>query len=100
VVEKESNDFLKLIKYNEYYIVDQLKETSSRISLMSLILNSETYQNALQKVLNEAYIPQDIMYKTMEDVVGRIHATNYLYFIKDELDVRGTGHNKPMYITI
>lgn len=100
MVEKESNDFLKLIKYSEYYIVDQLKETSSRISLISLILNSETYQNALQKVLNEAYIPQDIMYKTMEDVVGRIHATNYLYFIKDELDVRGIGHNKPMYITI
>jgi len=47
VVEKESNDFLKLIKYSEYYIVDQLKETLSRIFLMSLILNSKTYQNAL-----------------------------------------------------
>jgi hypothetical protein len=35
----------------------------------------------------------------MEHLVGRIHATNYLYFIVDELDVEGTGHNKPLYIT-
>ena len=65
VTEEESNEFLKLIKHSEYYIVNQLKRTP-RISLMSLILNSEPYRNALQKVLNEAYIPQDIEQKTME----------------------------------
>jgi len=32
--------------------------------------------------------------------VGRIHATNYLYFTADELDDEGTGHNKPLYITV
>jgi hypothetical protein len=37
---------------------------------------------------------------TMEHLVGRIHVMNYLYFTKDELDVGGTGHNKPLYITI
>jgi len=32
--------------------------------------------------------------------VGRIQATNYLYFIDDELDPEGVGHNKPLYITV
>ena len=67
---------------------------------MSLILNSEPHRNALQKVLNEAYVPQDIEHKTMEHLVGRIHTTNYLYFTADELDAEGTGYNKPLYITV
>jgi len=100
VTEKEFNEFLKLIKHSKYCIVDQLKKTPVRISLMSLILSSEPHRNALQKVLNEAYVPQDIEQKTMEHLVGRIHATNYLYFTADELDVEGIGHNKPLYITV
>jgi len=35
----------------------------------------------------------------MKHLVGRIHATNYLYFTANELDAEGTGHNKPLYIT-
>ena len=100
LTEEESNEFLKLIKHSEYCIVDQLKKTPARISLMSLMLSSKPHRNALQKVLNEAYVPQDIEHKTMEHLVGRIHATNYLYFTADELDAEGTGHNKPLYITV
>jgi len=100
VTEEKSNEFLKLIKHSEYYIVDQLKKTSARISLMSLILSFEPHQNALQKVLKEAYAPHDIEQKTMEHLMGRIHATNYLYFTADEVDAEGTKHNKPLYITI
>jgi len=39
---------------------------------MSLILSSEPHRNALQKVLNEAYIPQDIEQRTMEHLVGSV----------------------------
>jgi hypothetical protein len=35
--------------------------------------------------------------KTIEQVVRTIYATNYLYCTVDELDARGTGHNKPLY---
>jgi len=38
---------------------------------------------------------QDIAYRTMKHLVGRIYVTNYLYFTKDELNAIGTGHNKP-----
>ncbi|XP_073261622.1 uncharacterized protein [Populus alba] len=100
VTEEETNEFLKLMKHSEYSIVDQLKKTPAKISIMSLILSSEPHRNALQKVLNEAYVPQDIEQKTMEHLVGRIHAANYLYFTEDELDAEGTGHNKPLYVTV
>jgi hypothetical protein len=60
VIEEEINEFLKLMKHSEYCIVDQLKKTPAKISIMSLILSFELHRDALQKVLNEAYIPQDI----------------------------------------
>jgi hypothetical protein len=58
VTEDDSNEFLKLIKHSESYIVDQLRKTPARISLMSLILSSDSNRNALQKVLNKAYVPR------------------------------------------
>ena len=33
-------------------------------------------------------------------MVGRIQATNYIYFTDDELNHEGTGHNNPLYITV
>jgi hypothetical protein len=45
-------------------------------------------------------MPCDINQETIEHLVGRIQASNYLYFTKDELDPDGIGHNKPLYITI
>ena len=100
MVENETNEFLKLMKHSEYCIVDQLKKTPAKISIMSLILNSELHHNALQKVLNKAYIPQNVEQKTIENLVGRIHDANYLYFMEDELDAEETGHNKPLYVTV
>jgi len=65
VTEEKSNEFLKLIKHSEYCILNQLKKTPARISLMSLILSFDLHRNALQKVLNEVSVPQDIEQKTM-----------------------------------
>jgi len=58
--DEEANEFLKLMKHNEYSVVDQLKKTTARISLLLLVLSLELHRNTLQKVLNEAYVPQDI----------------------------------------
>ena len=38
--EEEAGEFLKLMKYGEYSVVEQLKKTSVRISLVSLVLSS------------------------------------------------------------
>jgi hypothetical protein len=55
---------------------------------------------ALHKVLNEAYVPQEINQKAMEYLVGRIQASNYMYFTKDEMGLDCTRHNKPLYIIV
>lgn len=46
------------------------------------------------------YVPKDITQDSIEHLVGRIHATNYIYFTDDELDQEGTSHNNPLYITV
>jgi len=60
VTEEKTNEFLKLMKHSEYSVVEQLKKFLAIISLLSLILSSEPYRKALQKVLNEAYMLKDI----------------------------------------
>jgi hypothetical protein len=47
VSEEEANEFLKLMKHSEYSMVEQLKKTSARLSLMPLILSSEPHCNML-----------------------------------------------------
>jgi predicted NACHT family NTPase len=47
VGEEEANEFLKLMKHSEYSMVEQLKKTPARLSLMSLILSSEPHYNML-----------------------------------------------------
>jgi len=47
VTEEETNEFLKLMKHGEYSVVEQLKKTLARISLLSLILSSEPHRKAL-----------------------------------------------------
>jgi len=96
--EEKTNEFLKLIKYSDYSFVKQFNKTSIRISMLSLLLSFKPLRKALQKVLNEAYVPQDINQKIMKHLVRRIQALNYLYFTKNELDFDGTRNNRPKYI--
>jgi len=100
VSKEEATEFLKPMKHYEYNVVEQLKKIPARIFLMSLILIYEPHHNALQIVLNKAYVPQNIAQKTMKHFIKRIYVTNYLYFTKHELDARGTSHNKHLYITL
>jgi hypothetical protein len=51
-------------------------------------------------MINEACVSQDICQKTMEHLVSRIQALNYMYFAEDELDPEGTKHNALLYIMI
>jgi len=45
--EEKAIDFLKLMKYSEYSVVDQLKKTPTNIFLLSLILRLELHRNTL-----------------------------------------------------
>ena len=49
ITEDETNEILKLMKHSEYNVVEQLKKTPARISLLSLILSSKPHRKALQR---------------------------------------------------
>ncbi|GAU51925.1 hypothetical protein TSUD_417080, partial [Trifolium subterraneum] len=59
-VYEDSDEVLKMIKRSEYKIVDQLLQTPSKISILSLLLNSDAHREALMKVLDQAYVDHDI----------------------------------------
>jgi hypothetical protein len=47
ISEEEASEFLNLMKHNEYNVVEQLRKTSTWISLMSFILSYEPHCNVL-----------------------------------------------------
>lgn len=57
---QEVEELLKIIRKSDYKIVDQLGQTPSKISILSLLLCSEVHRNALMKLLNTAYVPHEI----------------------------------------
>lgn len=52
----ESQEFLVLIRKRDFKIVDQLGQTPSKISVLSLILSSEAHRATLMEVLNAAQV--------------------------------------------
>src|SRR4051812_36253044 len=55
-VNPDFDEIWKLIKRSEYKIVDQLMQTPSKISILSLLLNSEAHREGLMRVLDQAFI--------------------------------------------
>ena len=51
VTEIEANEFLKFIKHSEYSIVEQLHKLPTKISLLTLMVNSKPHREAMLKVL-------------------------------------------------
>ena len=66
------DEVLKLIKKSEYKVVDQLMQTTSKISILSLLINSDTHKEALMKVLEQALVDHDVTIGQFEGIVGNI----------------------------
>jgi len=45
-------------------------------------------------------MPQDINQETIEHLIGRIQASNYMYFTEDELKYDDIRYSKPLYIIV
>ncbi|KAF1854735.1 hypothetical protein Lal_00033669 [Lupinus albus] len=58
VSEEEACEFLRFIKQSEYQVIDQLSRTPAKVSLLSLLMNSEAHREVLFKVLNQAHYGQ------------------------------------------
>ena len=58
--QEEAEELLRLIRNSYYKVVDQLNQTPSKISILSLLLSSEPHRRAMLKILNEAHVTNDI----------------------------------------
>ena len=88
------------MKQSEYSVVERLHRTPVQISLLSLVLRSEPHRRTQAKVLNEAHVAHDVSTEKFGNLVGQIHATNYITFTDDEIDPGGTGHLRSLHITV
>ncbi|XP_019416408.1 PREDICTED: uncharacterized protein LOC109327698 [Lupinus angustifolius] len=100
VSNEEACEFLRFIKQSEYKVVDQLNKTPARISLLSLLMSSEAHRNMLLKVLNQAHVNHDITTDRFGGIVNNIIADNYISFCDQELPPEGTGHVRPLHISV
>ncbi|XP_058726079.1 uncharacterized protein LOC131597396 [Vicia villosa] len=99
-VAKEMEEFLKIIKKSEYKVVDQLSQTQSKISILQLLLCSETHRNALCRLLSTAFVPPEISVNQLEGVVSNINVGNGLGFTDADLPSEGRNHNRALHISV
>ncbi|XP_058775445.1 uncharacterized protein LOC131649706 [Vicia villosa] len=74
VANKDAEEFLALIKKSDYRVVDQLHQTPSKISLLSLLVHSEKHRDALMKILNTAHVTKDITVNQFDGMVANLTA--------------------------
>jgi hypothetical protein len=98
--EKDVEEFMRIIKKSDYKIVDQLNQTPSKISILSLLLCSEAHRDALLKMLNMAYVPQEISVNQLEGVIANVSTRHGVGFTDLDLTPEGRNHNKALHITM
>ncbi|RDY08348.1 hypothetical protein CR513_07434, partial [Mucuna pruriens] len=94
VTEKEAQESL-----SEYEMLDQLQKTLACISLLSLLINSESHRELLLKIPNEAHVPQDITPAKFGGIINNITASRHLSF-SEEVSDEGRNHNQPLHIAV
>lgn len=98
--QDDDKELLKIIKKSDYKVVDQLNQTPSKISILSLLMSSEAHRTALLKFLNEAYVEEDISVNQFDHVVANLSASNCLAFTDEEMPPKGREHNMAFHISI
>ncbi|XP_058742506.1 uncharacterized protein LOC131615002 [Vicia villosa] len=100
ITNKDAEEFLALIKKSDYKVVDQLHQTPSRISLLSLLIHSEKHRDTLMKILSAAHVTKDITVNQFDGMVANLTAGTCLSFSEHELPSQGKEHNKALHISI
>ncbi|KAK8547439.1 hypothetical protein V6N12_031576 [Hibiscus sabdariffa] len=97
--EEDAREFLKFIKHSEYNVVEQLHKQPARISILTLLLSSEAHRNALLKVLNQTFVPNDVSVDKLDRLVNNLHVDNFISFSEYEIPPERTGSVKALHIT-
>lgn len=96
----EVEEFMRIIKKSNYKVVDQLNQTPSKISMMSLLLSSGAHMDSLMRVFNVTHITKDITVEQFDDAIACVTTSNFLGFNDGELSSEGKSHNKALHISL
>ncbi|KAI5416224.1 hypothetical protein KIW84_041319 [Lathyrus oleraceus] len=96
----DDDEVLRLIKRSEFNVVEQLLQTPSKIYVLSLLMNSEGHREALQRVLEQAYVEHDVTVDQFDHIVANITSCNNLSFYDEELPEEGRNHNMALHISM
>jgi hypothetical protein len=99
----KANDYdevLCLIKKSEFNMVEQLLQTPSKISVLSLLMNSEAHREELQKVLEQEYVEHDVTVDQFDHIMSNITSCYNLSFYDEELPEEGRNHNLALHISM
>ncbi|KAA3479848.1 hypothetical protein EPI10_020329 [Gossypium australe] len=99
VPENKAREFLKYLKHSKYSVIEQLHKRPACISVLALLLSSETHHKALMKVLNETYVANDISVNKLDRLVNNLSVDNFIFFNDDEIPPGGMGSTKVLHIT-
>lgn len=88
------------MKQSEYDVVEQLKKTPARISLLSLVLTSELHRKALLKILDEAYVKPDVTPQCMVNMVDPIKHVSSITFSDEEVVSQSEKNPRALHITL
>ncbi|KAI5431679.1 hypothetical protein KIW84_035732 [Lathyrus oleraceus] len=96
----DDDEVLRLIKRSEFNVVEQLLQTPSKISVLSLLMNSEAHREALQRVLEQAFVEYDFTVDQFDHIVANITSCNSLSSCDEELPEEGRNHNLALHISM
>jgi len=99
-VQVEDSSATKEVGQSSEKVVDQLMQTPSKISLMSLLLNYEAQRGALMRVLDQAIVDHDVTVGQFGGIVGKITACDSLSFSDEKLPEEGRNHNLALHISV
>lgn len=98
--QNNADEFLKPIKRSDYRVRDQLHQTPSKISILSLLINSEAHRTTLIKVLEQTHVGQDITLNQFDGIVNNITSCRNLSFSDEDLTKEGHDHNKALHVSV
>ncbi|KAI5441262.1 hypothetical protein KIW84_010644 [Lathyrus oleraceus] len=81
-------------KKEEIPVANPLLQTPSKIFVLSLLMNSEAHREALQKVLEQAYVEHDVTVIQFDHIVANITCNNLSFCDKD------INHNLALHISM
>ena len=98
--KQEMEEVLKIIRKSDYKIVEQLGQTPSKISMISLLLCSEAHAQDLVKFLKSAHVPQETSADQFQDCVASLTINNGLGFSDTDLTTRERKHNEALNVSV